>query len=66
MANAFECQMTCGYRTSSPPPEERCNNCGAVSGNFGEFCECGHQDFSPVCPCCNSDVVVDHPDTVRP
>lgn len=66
MMRAFECQQTCGYRTSAPPPSERCHKCGAVSDSFGEFCSCGYQDFSPVCPQCNADVVVDHPDTVRP
>jgi len=64
--SAFECQQICGYRSSKPPVDERCNRCMAVSNRFGEFCKCGHQDFSFVCPMCDADVVVDHPDTVRP
>lgn len=67
LSTAFECQQVCGFRTSSPPRDERCNRCGFVSDCFDEFCsQCEHQDFSPVCPDCNADVVVDHPDTVRP
>ena len=62
----YECSETCGFRSSTPPRWERCHSCGGQSETFGEFCGCGAQDFSHICPNCDADVVVNHPDTVRP
>lgn len=62
----YECSETCGFRSSTPPSWERCHTCGAQSETFGEFCQCGAQGFSHICPGCDADVVANHPDTVRP
>jgi len=67
MASIYECSECCGFKASKPPMKERCNWCREESTEFGEFCsKCRRQDFSFVCPDCQSDVVVDHPDTVLP
>lgn len=62
----YECSWGCGFLASTPPLVERCNACGVTSKTLGEFCKCGAQNFSFVCPACGGDVVVDHPDTIGP
>lgn len=66
MLGCFECGQECGFRSGpeSPPEVEKCNSCGLITGHFGEFCsECGHQDFSFVCPDCEAVAHEYHPDT---
>ena len=67
IGSCFECSNTCGWRAGDLdyPPEDRCNFCGHVTGDAEEFCpECGGQDWSGVCPRCDSNVVFEHDDTV--
>jgi protein gp37 len=66
MLGCFECGQECGFRSGpeSPPEMEQCNSCGLITSYFGEFCEeCGHQDFSFVCPDCEAVAHEYHPDT---
>lgn len=62
-----ECRGGCGFLSSKTPSLERCDNCETESEDFGEFCDdCGGDEFSPICPFCSGDCVVDHPDTIGP
>ena len=63
LPGSYECASECGWRSGNPPKLEICHSCGLTSERFGEFCKCGSQDFGHVCPKCESDAVVDHPDT---
>ena len=61
-----ECSNICGWRSADNPLDERCNNCGerCKCSDPQEFClECGDQDFSFICPNCDSVVVNTHPKT---
>ena len=61
LPGCMECPE-CRWR-GTETPMERCNDCGSDSEHHGEFCSCGHQDFSGVCPSCRSCVVEGHPNT---
>lgn len=64
LRGCYECAIECGYRSATPPPEEKCHWCGAVGSDFGEFCPaCKRQGFGHVCPHCEANVVHRHPDT---
>lgn len=63
LPGSYECGASCGWRSAIAPQREICHACGLTSECFGEFCECGSQDFGAICPSCESDAVVDHPDT---
>ncbi|WP_065321738.1 phage Gp37/Gp68 family protein [Tritonibacter mobilis] len=66
MLGCYECGQECGFRSGpeNPPEQEKCNSCGLITSHFGEFCsECGHQDFSHVCPDCEAVAHEYHPDT---
>lgn len=64
LPGSYECASECGFRSATAPTWERCNRCGADEENAGEFCSaCGAQDWSALCPDCDSLAVCDHPDT---
>lgn len=63
LVHCYECSMCCGWRHADRPSSEECNQCGNISSAFDEFCTCGAQDFSAICPNCGSHAVTDHPDT---
>lgn len=63
LSGCHECSSQCGWRSAVDPPEEKCDRCGEISSEFGEFCPCGGAGFTGVCPQCGGNVVFEHPDT---
>lgn len=66
LPGCYECSFCCGWRTGGDNSdiEERCHNCD-WEGIAPEFCpECSAQLSQAICPLCNANAVLHHPDTI--